>query len=34
MYRKRFLGSGALSGEMLLIMIIEYDKIDVYCRAG
>ncbi len=28
------MGSGALSGKMLLIMIVENNKIDAYFRAG
>ncbi len=29
-----FFGSGALSGKMLLLRIVEYNKIDAYYRAG
>ena len=29
-----FFGSGALSGKVLLVRIIENNKIDVYLRAG
>ncbi len=30
----RYLGFGALSGKMLLVRIVEYDKIDAYFRVG
>ena len=30
----RFFGSGALSGKMLLVRIVENNKIDTYFRAG
>ncbi len=30
----RVYGSGALSGEMLLLRIVENDKINAYFRAG
>ena len=33
-YFKTFFGSGALSGKMLLVRIIENNKIDIYFRAG
>ena len=29
---KTFLGSGALSGKMLLVRIVENDRIDAYFR--
>ena len=31
---KRIIGSGALSGKMLLVRIVENNKIDAYFRAG
>ena len=30
----KIIGSGVLSGKMLLVMIIENNKIEVYFRAG
>ncbi len=30
----RYIGSGALSGKMLLVRIIENNKIDAYFRSG
>ena len=33
-FSKKHIGSGVLSGKMLLVRIVENNKIDAYFRAG